>query len=326
MEDDHNTQPQQRKSNNNNNVTTQNFEDFASKSLLELSLASDPEWNHTRIPFMDGGENYIDVKLAFMAELDGVRYGIGVPYDHAAALTIERPDGTVVNLLPDGGDDDHDHEELLQIMAGQLQEHVGNDLTLKRTPRILTIQGPLEKYTSNWKQRLVPEPIDAKTLLDDSDEDLEFFHNFMKRELGQEEYQKTMQEDDFDSEIDDEILDIFGEAAKTVSQSSVKDLFPNDDGTDDLFIQEMEDFVNKDIAHDGVALKILSYSLPDGNKYSIVQPLQSYALVGRYTENGEDIRFDLLSPQEAELVIPRLEEVCREDLQEAGLTAEDIAN
>ena len=293
---------------------TQTVLDVGTKSLFQLSLDADPELNQTRIPFLDG-ENFIDVKLAFMAELDGVQYGIGVPYDHAAAVTIEQKDGTVVNLSPD----DAESEELIRIMADQLKEHVGEDLALKKTPRVLTIKGPLEKYTQDWKDKVTPEAFDAKTLLDDSDEDLQFFHDFMKKELGENEYRKTLEEDP--GNVDQEILDIFG-AMGQGEPETVKDLFSDEDG----FLQEMEEFVNKDISHDGAALKLISYSLPDGNKYSVVQPINPYALVAKFTENEDDIRFDLLSPKESELLIPRLEDAFREDLEKAGLSSGDIIN
>jgi len=302
------------------NVTTPNLEGLASKSLFELSLSSDPDWNETRVPFMEG-DNFIDVRLAFMVELDGYQYGIGVPFDHAAAVTIEQGDGSVVNLPPD----DPESEEMIQIMADQLQKHVSEELSLKKTPRILTIKGPLQSYTKDWKEKLIPQSVDTKTLLDDSDEDLSFFHNFMKKELGEEEYTRTLQEDMPD--IDNELLDLFGASIKD-GNPTVDDLFPNgiDRDEEDSLIKEMEDYMNKDISHDGVALKLISYSLQDGNKYSVVQLLKPYALVGKYTENDDDLRFDLLSPQEADLVLPRLEEACREDLQKAGLTRDRIAN
>lgn len=189
----------------------------------------------------------------------------------------------------------------------------------------MTIKGPLEKYTTDWKEKVIPQSIDTKTLLDDSDEDLKFFHDFMKKELGEDEYKKTLQEDI--SNIDDELLGLFGAMGEEESQS-VEDLFPDglDEDGEDIFIKEMKDFVNKDISHDGVALKLISYSLPDGNKYSVVQLLNPYALVGKYTQTDDDLYFELLSPKDADLLLPRLEEACREDLQKAGLTVDDISN
>ena len=67
-----------------------------SKSLMELSLEADPEIMNARIPFFDPIENtnYIDVKLAFMAQLDGVSYGIGVPFDPSVAVVIEDNNST----------------------------------------------------------------------------------------------------------------------------------------------------------------------------------------------------------------------------------------
>jgi hypothetical protein len=58
-----------------------------SKSLFDLSLEADAEMSNTRVPFL-AGDTFIDTKLAFMADCDGVSYGIGIPFDHAAAITI----------------------------------------------------------------------------------------------------------------------------------------------------------------------------------------------------------------------------------------------
>jgi hypothetical protein len=174
------------------------FLDEKSKNLFDLSLDADPDFIDSRIPFIDYSSksgtapSYIDVKLAFMADLDGVQYGIAIPFDSAAALTLEKEDGSVQYLSPDLDD----NEELMAIMATQLQEHVGPDLRLKRTPRVLTISGPLDKYTADWKEKLLPDPIEPNELMgkiDDGDE-IEFFHKFMRDELGEDEYQKTLNE------------------------------------------------------------------------------------------------------------------------------------
>jgi len=149
------------------------------KSLLDLSLESDPDFSESRIPFLDhnaandgGGTNYIDVKIAFMAELDGVQYGIGVPFDSAVALTVEKPDGSVQYLAPDV----EDNEELMQIMAAQLHDNVGTDLQLQKTPRVLTVAGPLDNYTKNWREKLLPNPVEPNDLMDSNDGDgLDFF-------------------------------------------------------------------------------------------------------------------------------------------------------
>ena len=46
----------------------------------------------------------------------------------------------------------------------------------------------------------------------------------------------------------------------------------------------------------------------------------SDTLVGRHAKDEEDmIRFDLLSPEEEKLIIPKLESMCQEDLKANGL-------
>lgn len=168
-------EPVEPNTNSNDEKTKQKYggKDDASKSLIDLSLEADTDFKEARIPFIDcssdsdEGANYIDVKLAFIAELDGVKYGIGIPFDSAAAITFEKKDGSVEYISPD----DDKNEELMQIMAAQLKEHVGDDLGLRRTPRVLTISGPLDNYTRNWKETLLPAPVDAKTLMDSSDEE-----------------------------------------------------------------------------------------------------------------------------------------------------------
>jgi hypothetical protein len=288
-------------------------------SLFDLSFQSDPEFKEMRIPFIDG-ENYIDGKLAFMAELDGVSYGIAVPFENVAAITVEKPDGSVQYVSPD----DDENEELMQIMAAQLQEHVGEDLKLKRTPRVLTISGPLDQYTKNWETELLPKPVETKSLLDESEESLEFFQDFMKKELGEKEYENTMQGDgnsDDDDELTAELMSLFnvpGLGDNEDDPAAMQELFdtlldsPEEQLTD---LQNMGD----DVSHQGVALKLVSYKFPDNKAYSLVQLLQPYALIGKYVAVDDDIRFELLTAAEAKLVVPRLEKVCREDLEKAGL-------
>jgi hypothetical protein len=288
-------------------------------SLFDLSFQSDPEFKEMRIPFIDG-ENYIDGKLAFMAELDGVSYGIAVPFECVAAITVEKPDGSVQYVSPD----DDENEELMQIMAAQLQEHVGEDLKLKRTPRVLTISGPLDQYTKNWETELLPKPVETKSLLDESEESLEFFQEFMKKELGEKEYENTMQGDgnsDDDDELTAELMSLFnvpGLGENEDDPAAMQEMFdsllesPEEQLTD---LQKMGD----DVSHQGVALKLVSYKFPDNKAYSLVQLLQPYALIGKYVAADDDIRFELLTAAEAKLVVPRLEKVCREDLEKAGL-------
>lgn len=347
------------------------------KSLFELSLeassaadgsqSSDLDLNNLRIPFVDTGPDmdgkYIDAKLAFTVELDGVTYGIGCTFDPAAAIVFEKPDGTVVNVPPDpeppgirskeatddgnsNKDEDvlENRQELMEIFAAQLQENVDEDLKLIKTPRCLTIAGPLEKYTDQWQDNLLPKPVSTKELLDESDEDLDYFLDFMKKELGEEEVAKTLAgTEDTIKELgmtDEELLELFG-GADGISDTPFKNEGGDDDDADlaameDILkstllstpeeqLQEFQKANGIDLDHDGVALKLVSYTFPKDKKaYSLVHLLKPYVLVGRYCnddkESDEMIRFDLIPPEEEKVLFPRLEQICKLDLEKAGLS------
>jgi hypothetical protein len=252
--------------------------------------------------------------------LDGVTYGIAVPFDHGAAIVVEEPDGSVVYLSPD----DDENVELMEIMARQLQEHVDEDLKLQRTPRVLTISGDLLKYTDKWQDELLPKPVDVDTLLEDEDESVEGFREFMRKELGEEEYAKTIQEAAMmtSNDIDDEIMELFNIPGIGESKDDVEGIekmlrsMMSDDDEDESFPG-----INKDkLDQEGVALKLISYRFGDGKAYSLVYLLKPFALVGKYVSDETDVRFELLKPDEERIVIPKIEELCREDMERAGLT------
>ena len=287
-------------------------------SLLDIALGSDPDfdWNETPVHFVYG-EDYIDTKLAFMATLDGVEYGIGVPYEHAVAMTLENKDGSVEYLNPDDGDD---NEELLNIMATQVHDHLGTDLKLKRTPRILTISGPLDKYTDNWQENMFPSAT-PEELMDESDEDLADFHEFMRKEFGDAEYDKVLKDSET-AEVSKELAALFeipGMGSNTDDKKGIEEMLESMFVDPDKQMDDMMEEFGKDINHEGVALKLISYIMPGGKRYSLVKLLKPYILVGKYTNEKDDILFELLSPEEERLMIPRLEQVCRGDFEKAGL-------
>jgi len=291
------------------------------KSLFEMSLEqSDLDWKAVRIPFIDTTQNsVIDGTLAFMVDLEGVGYGIATPCDYAAAIAVEETDGTVTNLYPENDD----NEELMHIMATQLSKHVGEDLVLKRTPRVLTIQGDLGQYTKNWELELLPKPFPADHFLDDRDEDLDFFHEFMKKELGQAEYDKTMAEAMTAEDIGDELMELFdvpGLGERKDDTEGLEELLRSlVEGKDP---EEMFGGLGENLLdHPGAALKLVSYHFKNGKTYSLVQLLKPYTLVGRLNGDVKDsIQFELLSREEEKVVIPKLEQVCEEDLKRAGLS------
>ena len=292
--------------------TTEFEKDDASKSLLDLSLELDPQWKEARIPFCDGN-SMIECHLSFCVDLNGITYGIGVPCEPAVAITFEEGGKTTYM-------DPQEHEELVEIMASKLQELVGDDVFLKKTPKILTIAGNLDKYTANWEEELFSETADRETLMDDSNEGLDFFYDFMRRELGEEEFQKTLQESREDPTIDKEILDLFnvpglGDQANDVE--GIQEMLQNmlDEDQDSQF-QDL----GEDLEHEGVALKLVGFNFNDGKSYTLVKLLKPFTVVGKYVQDEDDLRFDLLTPDEEKLVIPRLEKVCQQELEDAGLS------
>ena len=89
---------------------------------------------------------------------------------------------------------------------------------------------------------------------------------------------------------------------------------------------------------DGMSLRLVSFN-PDGKQsYSLVKLLQPYVLVGRFSPGvafdqeddhdvpkeqqsvDKDFRFELLTPDEEKVLLPKLEELCRNDLKEKGLS------
>ena len=382
------------------------------KSLLDLSFELDEEFMNSRIPFVDttvptdtGSKrdsssneamvtttitknNYIDVKLAFMVTLDNVQYGIGIPYDTAAAITYEQPDGTIEYISPDEPMDDNNNDdnknndmtELIAIMATQLQEYIGTDVQLQHTPRVLTISGDIQKYTKDWEQTLLPQAINATLLLetlvappktttgirnekgvsddddddDDDDPQLAFFHNLMKEELGQAEYDKIMNDDD-ESEEMQELMKLFDSPLGGNDNDAIDDAAMNELLSTLMTPEQELEKAKKSFglldpqagtnSNGYMALKLISYMFANGKSYSLVQLLQPYVIVGKYVLVSSSTRFDnddnvddstegngisapnesavgyfeLLLPDEESIVIPRLEAVCSAELQQSNL-------
>lgn len=316
--DDADTQP----------ATEDSFLEQKSNNLFDLSFESDPDFLDTKIPFIDAtsmntnGINFIEVKLAFMAELDNAQYGIAVPYDFPVAITLEEADGYVKYLSPDLDE----NEELMEIMAGQLNEHVGDDLRLQRTPRVLTVSGPLDNYTKDWKTKLVPSPVapaDLMSKVSDDKNDLDFFHDFMRRELGEEEYQKTLTETPDEDEINNllQLFEVPGLGNLSNDTAGIEDMLKTLLTPEDDFEAAKESLGITSMENDSVALKLVSYVFAGGKAYSLVKLLKPFVIVGKYcTDAQNNPRFELLTREEEERVIPRLEQVCKNDLATLGLT------
>ncbi len=321
------------------------------RNLFDLSLDADPRWKTTRIPFCRGDE-YIDGKLAFTVELEGVQYGIAVPFDDPVAIIIqekskkgdEKDDIVITYVDPDKYDENGEYQELMEIMAAQVHKELGEDLMLRKTPKVLTISGGLNRITDNWEQELLGQPAPVEEFLksvklgeESMDDDISDFMAFMRQELGDEEFEKTMNEEISD---DDRALMKYFEVPGLGDKK-------NDIAGMEALIKSMEDDLNKDSGvcaqakefvpdTGGFSLKLISFDFADGTKsYSLVKLLESYVLVGKYCKNEytgvtsedteqefqmRDIRFELLSADEERILIPKLESICQKDLAQAGLS------
>lgn len=340
------------------------------KSLIDVSLETgDPKWQRTRVPFVRGNE-CIDCKLVFTVDLDGQSYGIAIPFDDAVAIVIQeldqsadgvgnyvvdkrmdpkanilRRDPSVTktyNVDPDSYRDNEEYAELMEIFASKVQEEFGEDYKLRKTPKVLTISGGLGKIIENWDRQLVPKPYAVKELLkaielpqdeEGMEKELDSFISFMREELGDEEFEKTMNE-----EMTDEDLELM----KLFEVPGLGGNFQCYDDDDLKGLEELIDSMGKDLIDDEVveakkfvpdiensSLRLFSFEFPEtGKSYALVKPLQPYTLVGRLvTDVGEEetgtestIRFELLTADEESIVFPRLEQVCLEDLKAKGLT------
>ena len=325
-------------------------DDNAAKSLLDVSLDLDPRWREARIPFVERHSNrVIDCHLAFCVDLDNpesssssssntrITYGIGVPCDVAVAITLEeeeeykgqpQPQQSKITYL---NPTDTANEEIVQFFAEQLQEYLGPDVYLKNTPKILTISGNLQNYTANWKETLFDDndTLDRETLMDDSDEGLDYFLDFMKRELGEEEVQNTLNEcrNDGGGTVDKDIWKLFTvpglgqQVSSDTVESMIEEMnksYANDMDDDVEFVLSPFTKIGTDLTHDGVALKLVGFHL-DKKSYALVQLLKPFTIVGRYIPQKENLCFELLTPEEEALILPRLERICQKDLEEAGL-------
>jgi hypothetical protein len=323
-------------------------------NLLDLVLEVDPRWNQTRIPFCRG-EEYIDGKLAFMINLDGSQYGIAIPYDDAVAVIIEelvqggeeksktkrtKSVSAIEYVDPDLYEENEEYQELMEIMAAQVQKEFGEEVSLRKTPKVLTISGDLSSITDQWENNVFGAPVGVddmiQTMLPDDaspavENELADFMDFMRKELGDEEFEKTMREDA--SEEVKGMLKFFEVPGTNNDPEGLKDLVKSmeEDLKEDSGVQaKAQEF---DIGKDDKALKLISFEFGESRKaYSLVKLLRPFVLVGRLEDDdanvGRDkieIRFELLSPEEESAVIPRLESVCKEELTAAGLDLSNFA-
>jgi len=329
-------------------------------SLVEYSQKQDPDWKSMPVAFCDTVSNsYIDCNLAFYVKDplgqngQGAEYSLGVPCEVAIVVALETADdeengnsendnaavtnlSRVIPINPENTDKDDilgedEKNEIFQMAARALMEEFGSEIRLKKTPRVLTIEGNLEEVIGDWKEVLLESVSNSKDvgklsfedalgLFDDNNNDGEdYFDKIMRRDLGPD-YMKLADEDG-DGEIDEELLKLFDldSLSKDGDMSEVLDFLKNSGGSNNID----DDFDNLlQQLKPSAALRLLNFMTEDGKEVTILRPVRPMLLLGR--EDPEDYtRRILLTDEEMAEVLPRLESVCREGLEKAGFFLAD---
>jgi hypothetical protein len=304
--------PERKKTRRKKKTTTKKEKKESPTNLIDISLSLDDEIKNTKVPFVSpDGKGIIDCKLAFIVELDGQTYGIGTPHATAVAIMFEDGDDEAYFLDPD----DDSNTEVMEIIAARVQNDFGEDIKLKRTPRTLTIEGDLDKHTTGFEDAITGGVADLDMLLDNADEDEESFHKFMKEELG-DDYMDGISDQ---TEIDPDFLKLFdipGIGTMVNDEEAIKSFMKELETMEDVGENKFKKF---DVENDTGALKLCVMKLENGKGYTLLKLLQPVVLVGKEhpTQEGE---IELLTAEESELVIPRLEQECKSQLEAMGIS------
>mmetsp|Transcript_25339 Transcript_25339/g.37707 ORF Transcript_25339/g.37707 Transcript_25339/m.37707 type:complete len:403 (-) Transcript_25339:44-1252(-) len=327
-------------------------------SLVEYSQKQDPDWKSMPIAFCDTVSNsYIDCNLAFYVKDplgqngQGAEYSLGVPCEVPIVVSLEVADdeendngdnddaaftnlSKVIPISPEHTDEDtlseDEKNEIFQMAARALMEEFGAGIRLKKTPRVLTLDGNLEEVIGDWKEVLLESVSNSKdvgflsfegalNLFDDDNKDGEdYFDKIMRRDLG-DDYMSLAE--DGDGEVDEELLKLFDSDSvnKDGDVSEVVDFLKNSgdsnkiDDDFDTLLQQLKP---------SAALRLLNFMTEDGKEVTILRPVRPMLLLGK--EDPEDYtRRILLTDEEMAEVLPRLESVCREGLEKAGFFLAD---
>jgi hypothetical protein len=152
-------------------------------------------------------------------------------------------------------------------------------------------------------------------LLNEEDEDEESFHKFMKEELG-DDYMDGIGDQ---NEIDPDFLKLFdipGIGTMVNDEEAIKSFMKELETMEDIGENKFKKF---DVEKDTGGLKLCVMKLGNGKGYTLLKLLQPVVLVGRKhpTRDGE---MELLTAEESELVIPRLEQECKSQLEAMGIS------
>jgi len=289
---------------------------FESKSIIDMTIDD----NNETFPFLDTqSQNAIFCRLAITSNLEdelGGTYAVGVPEDDGVLMIVERGENEMEYIDPDASE----NVEILEIMAGALHKYLSKDLQLQRTPRILTIAGDLNQYIEKLPDNLISEDMTVANLIEEPDGDLDKVDEFFKKQFGKEQYDefiKEFEQNQFDSD--------FLKFAKLFEEGI------EDSGGIRSSPEEFEQAVRNlghDFQQDGVGIKLVGFTVKQDDHpktppsiYSLVKPFKPLTVVGRLRRNAADnsIIFELLSPDEEHIIVPKLEQICMEEMKKQGI-------
>ena len=298
-------------------------DDSTQKTLVDMVLENAPDWKNIVVEFVQktpsGNLELIPCRMPFMVDVDGVTYSIGTPFEDTVAVLTDDADGNPIIADPD----DDDNMEIFQLAATALNENMGGEFFLRRTPRVLTVQGDLSAVTGKYLKG--SGEVETDELLKEEDEDDAFFDNFFKEQLGAGYEEEFALNDDDDDKQAEKLLDMFnipGLGTEEDNDDAIKELL-------DGIGSEDEDNVNDSEAiaiatKDGTkALPLFPFISPDGKSYAFVQLVDKPLLVGKEDVSIDETQRLLINADEAAEIIPIIEEKFEKELRELGFLSSE---
>jgi hypothetical protein len=315
--------------------------------------------NLMSIPFEfidpDSPKRFIECRIKFVLEMDSIQYWIGTPVDTQVAIYCEgrniensgaqsSKDKTLKASCYFIDPDNDTNLELMEIAAAEFSKVYGEeiDIIFKRTPRTLTIEvlnttnsdgkESFNPITSNdWlKDYQIPDDQQPKNVLADSildeierveddEEDDKYFDDFFKKELGPNyKSELLVPDDDVDKKVMEmmHLFNIPGIGTQRQNEEGISELLEDIFNGGDL--QKASE--HKDENEVETAVRLLGFTGPDGKPYSLVKMIQPMVLVAREAEGLEPDQRLLLSADEADKIIPKLEKQFIREFEEAGFS------
>lgn len=297
------------------------------KTPLQASLSGiDPKLSTLSIDFVDPvTERYIPCRMAFTLTSDDVEYVIGTPIDAQVAIYCEDSEKqTSFFLDPDA----EDNIEIMEMAAGVFEDKYRDvQIRFKRTPRALTVEGDLKVVTGDWRadrakktatvQNVAGSILEELGKTDDGQSDDDYFDSFFKSELGENYKENILIESEELDEEAKEMMELFtipGLGSEQSDDEGIKDLL------EDIFNGNDADLASSKRGADiETALRLVGFKGEDEKMYSLVQLLQPMILVAKVDPSLDPDQRMLLSPEEAEVIVPKLELEFQKELEDAGL-------